>query len=101
MWLGHRIVYELLADPIPEGLTLDHLCRNRPCVNPAHMEPVTMGENSARGTGWAGRNSRKTQCVNGHEFALGNTYTNADGHRRCMTCRTASRAKYNAKVEAE
>jgi len=47
--MAHRIAYELLVGPIPSGLTIDHLCRNRRCVNPAHMEPVTREENSRRG----------------------------------------------------
>lgn len=55
MTVAHRVMYELVVGPIPDGLDIDHLCRNRACVNPAHMEPVTRGENLRRGGGFAGR----------------------------------------------
>ena len=78
---AHRFAYELLAGSIPEGLELDHLCRNRPCVNPDHMEPVTHAENMARGY------AAKTHCVRGHEFTPENTcFWNGTRKRRCRTC---------------
>jgi hypothetical protein len=84
---AHRIVYELLRAPIPEGLTLDHLCRVRHCVNPWHLEPVTRGENALRGTGPPAIHARKTSCIHGHLFDEANTYCAPDGTRHCRTCR--------------
>lgn len=83
---AHRQVYEHLAGPIPEGLTLDHLCRNRRCVNPSHLEPTTGRENTLRGEGPGAVNARRTHCVNGHAFDEQNTYTTKEGHRGCRAC---------------
>jgi hypothetical protein len=77
---AHRVVYELLVGKIPDGLQLDHLCRNRKCVNPAHLEPVTQKENMRRGNGACAINARKTHCKSGHEFTKENT------RRRCRIC---------------
>jgi hypothetical protein len=85
---AHRIAYELVRDPIPAGLSLDHLCRNRDCVNPAHLEPVTNRENVLRGVGHTAVNAAKTACKRGHPFDEANTYR-AKGHRYCRTCMTA------------
>lgn len=80
--LAHRFVYETLVGPIPDGLVLDHLCRNRACVNPAHLEPVSGGENVRRGG-----NSLKTHCHLGHEYTPENTYYRPDRPgRRCREC---------------
>jgi hypothetical protein len=83
---AHRAVYELLLAPIPEGLTLDHLCRNRICVNPAHMEPVTMRVNLLRGEGPSARAARATHCPQGHEYSPDNTYRSKRG-RECKKCK--------------
>jgi hypothetical protein len=85
--LAHRFAYELLVGPIPDGLTLDHLCRVRNCVNPAHLEPCTMAENALRGVGPTAVNARKTHCKRGHEFTPQNTYARPDGGRECKACR--------------
>jgi hypothetical protein len=83
---AHRFAYLLLVGPIPDGLVLDHLCRNRACVNPDHLEPVTMAVN-------IGRIPRPPHCPKGHEFDAENTSYSTLGHRRCKTClRDATRA---------
>lgn len=89
---AHRVAYRLLVGPIPEDLHIDHLCRNRRCVNPAHLEPVTLHANLLRGQGASGINARKTHCVNGHEFTPENTYE-WRGTRNCKLCREAATAR--------
>lgn len=96
--LVHRFVYELLVGPIPDGLTLDHLCRVRLCVNPAHLEPVTRGENVMRGVGFAPENARKTHCPHGHEYDVANTWISPKGYRNCRACnREKARRRHRAR----
>lgn len=85
---AHRAGYELLVGPIPKGLELDHLCRNRACVNPAHLEPVIHRENCLRGVSRNAENARKTHCLRGHEFTPENTYhpPKRPTRRYCRAC---------------
>lgn len=94
---AHRLVYESMVGPIPEGLVLDHLCRNRCCVNPDHLEPVTQRENVLRGQGVAAKNAAKTHCPRGHEYDDENTGFTGEGHRYCRACNKARCAAYDAK----
>jgi hypothetical protein len=85
--LAHRVAYELLVGPIPEGLQLDHLCRVRSCVNVLHLEPVTARENQLRGKSVSGINAAKTECANNHPLSGENLYIYPDGHKRaCREC---------------
>jgi hypothetical protein len=92
---AHRVSYTLLLGPIPDGMTLDHLCRNRPCVNPDHLQIVDVGTNTLRGYGTAALNKRKTHCRNGHEL-VPDPYK--EGHRRCPIC-IAANAKLRPKQD--
>lgn len=93
---AHRRAWELLRGPIPEGLTIDHLCRNRGCVNPEHMEIVPFRENVLRGFGPTARNSRAELCVRGHAFAM-----KKDGTRWCPTCAKERSRAYGASHRSE
>lgn len=89
--IAHRVAYEHLVAPIPEGMTIDHLCRVKACVNPAHLEPVTSRENVVRAA------STRTHCPQGHEYTAENTRTTAQGWRVCRICQRAAVARYAAR----
>lgn len=82
---AHRLAYELLVGPIPQGMQPDHLCRNRACVNPTHIEPVTSGENTRRGLAGA-HQVAKTHCPQGHSYSGANLYRDPRGQRQCRAC---------------
>lgn len=95
----HRVIYELLVGDIPEGLQLDHLCRNRLCVNPNHLEPVTQKENLLRGDTIPAKNKAKTHCIRGHEFTEENTYRYGSNQRRCKTCVNVRKKQNRQKIK--
>lgn len=85
--LAHRFAYQLLVGPIPDGLQVDHVCRNRWCVRPEHMRLVTPRENVLAGIGISAQNARKTHCLRGHPFEGTNLLRDSKGRRMCATCR--------------
>ena len=96
---AHRIMWELSGKPLNPTKVIDHLCRNRSCVNPAHLEEVTNYANLMRGHGHARRNKEKTHCINGHPLS-GNNLAYQVGGRRCATCFERSQVKRRLKVKA-
>ena len=91
---AHRWAYETFVAPIPAGLEIDHLCRNRGCVNPAHLEPVTHQENLRRAT------SLITHCPAGHPYDEANTCHGADGRRSCRACMREATRRRRAAVRS-
>lgn len=93
---AHRVAYQLFVGPIPAGLHLDHLCRVRACVNPAHLEPVTHRENTRRGGPYNAR-AQQTHCKRGHPFDEDNTYL----WRRSRHCRACVAYRRQARSGAK
>lgn len=98
---AHKFAWEMEHGPTPDDMVLDHLCRNRACVRPEHLEPVTPRTNTLRGIGPAAINSRKTACVNGHRFTPENTRVDAQGNRSCWMCLRAKFSRILARQKAE
>jgi hypothetical protein len=92
---AHRIAYALAYGDPGQHLDTDHLCRNRACVNPVHLRPITTGDNVLAGNGLAAQNTKKTHCAHGHAYTLENTRI-WRGHRYCREC---VREKYKETLE--
>lgn len=102
--LVHRVSYRIFVGCIPEGLHIDHLCRNRRCANPHHMRLVTPKQNVLCGIGISAQNAVKTECAHGHAFSEENTYFYPDGphagERVCRMCGKLRMRKYRAEKRA-
>ena len=96
---AHRISFELFVGAIPSHLVIDHLCLNKRCVCPSHMQLVTQRQNALLGTGTSAKNYRKLECVNGHTFNLLNTYR-LHGRRYCRDCHKAAKVRYRLKLKS-
>lgn len=97
---AHRFAYEDRVGPIPDGLQLDHLCRNPPCVNPAHLEPVTGIENLRRGRSLT-HMAERTHCKNGHEYTPENTYRPPSYRgRMCRACLAVNESRRDRRKTA-
>ncbi len=97
--LAHRWIYEAAHGSIAPGLVIDHLCRNRCCVNIAHLECVSMGENTKRGIlhdVQRAKAKQKTHCLRGHPLFGSNLKTSPEGHRMCKTCQRDKADKWRA-----
>ncbi len=97
----HRHRWEREFGPIPEGMDLDHLCRNRWCVNTGHLELVTRKENLRRGKGAESSRSDRSKCRKGlHDWTNDNTFIDSHGKTRCLQCHKDRQAEYRERVKS-
>jgi len=95
---AHRVSYEIFNGPLRSELVIDHMCRNRACVNPNHLREVTENENALENNSSPlAINSQKTHCIHGHEFTPSNIARQKNGGRKCRICKARSEAKVYAK----
>ncbi|WP_420886671.1 HNH endonuclease signature motif containing protein [Brachybacterium muris] len=94
---AHRVAYEALVGAVPSGLQLDHLCRNRACCNPSHVEPVTSRENTMRGENFAAKHAAATHCPHGHPYSGDNLRIRPCGRRACRACHRRRAAERRAR----
>ena len=97
---AHVIAWEKVNGCVPHGLQLDHLCRNRACINVEHLEVVTSKENTLRGVGSTAVNARKSRCPLGHPLSVPNLRIDKKGKRTCKTCARARERKYQKRRRA-
>ena len=93
-WQAHRALFTLVVGPIQEGMFLHHLCLNKSCANPLHLEVVTPQENTRRNLSPHSCNARKSRCDHGHLFDYANTYRQGGKRRQCRKCNAAAVARY-------
>lgn len=95
--VAHKVLYEYLVAPVPDGMELDHLCKIRSCVNINHLEVVTHEENNKRSDSPTGINARKQECDYGHTLEGRNLYITPNGRRQCRECVNRRAREYQAR----
>lgn len=99
---AHRVSYSIFKKDIEPGMTIDHRCKNRKCVNPDHLEEVTRAHNTLNNSdSITAKNKRKTHCMRGHELFGGNLRIDSRGNRACFKCAQVHRQKYKAQRKVE
>jgi len=94
--LVHRVSFQVFIGKIKKNLEINHICRNRKCINPEHLETVSHRENLLKGDTIAAKNDQKTHCLNGHKFTPENTCINPSGERSCRICKNRRQRSYRS-----